>query len=87
MTRGTKKRRDWHPADIKAALEKKGSSLAEVERKNGYSVGAASQVWSRNYPAMQAAIGRELGVPPQRIWPSRYNGLRPRTGRVARKAA
>jgi Ner family transcriptional regulator len=81
-----KTEKDWHPADVKAALEKRGSSLAEVERKNGYSVGTASHLWTRRYPKLQTAVARELNLDPWDIWPTRYDNKTPLNGQIERAA-
>lgn len=64
---------DWHPADVKAALAKRGYSLSEVARENGYSVKSPSQVFLKPWPAMEAVIAKTIGIQPQSIWPSRYD--------------
>lgn len=73
---------DWHRADIKAALEKKGFSIRGFARHHHYSPTAVSQALRKPYPRMEALIAREIGVPATAIWPSRYhaNGS-PKQGR------
>jgi Ner family transcriptional regulator len=63
---------DWHRADIKAALEKKGLSLARLARLNGYGRRSTSTALSVPWPKMESVIARAIGVQPQVIWPSRY---------------
>lgn len=63
---------DWHPADVLAALKKRGLSLAGISVANGYHPTAAGKALKRPWPAMEAIIARELGLHPQAIWPSRY---------------
>lgn len=72
---------DWHRADIKAALEKKGWSLRRLASANDYSPKSLAMVLSRQWPAGEALIAEVIGVPAPRIWPTRYdrNGL-PKTG-------
>lgn len=73
--------RDWHPADIRAALEKRGWSFARVDLAHALAQGTASK--SSVYPHKRGedAIAKVLGHHPRLIWPSRYaaNGdrLRP----------
>ncbi|MGH7153659.1 MAG: helix-turn-helix domain-containing protein [Acetobacteraceae bacterium] len=70
---------DWHPADVLAALKKRGLSLAGLSIAHGYHPTAAGKALKRQWPAMEAIIARELDLTPQRIWPSRYDaGGRPR---------
>jgi Ner family transcriptional regulator len=65
---------DWHPADIVAGLHKKGWSLQQLAKQNGYAGRSAlSKALSDPYPKAEAIIAKELGVEPQEIWPSRYN--------------
>lgn len=64
---------DWHPADIKAALEKAGWSLRRLSLYHGYSNGstlrkALSFPWSKG----EKLIADALGLHPNKIWPSRY---------------
>jgi len=67
-------REDWHPADIKAALEKKGWTILGLARHHGLKGSSAlSHTFERSYPANEKRIADALGVLPQDIWPSRYN--------------
>jgi Ner family transcriptional regulator len=63
---------DWHPADVLAALKKRGHSLAGLSAANGYHATAAGKALKRSWPALEALIAEAIGVPPQHIWPSRY---------------
>lgn len=68
---------DWHPEDIKAAVRKTGVSLDALGREHGYARGSLRVVLTKPWPAGQAIIADRIGVPPQQIWPSRYD---PKTG-------
>ncbi len=63
---------DWHRADIKAALEKRGLSLARLSRLNGYARSSAPTALHVPWPKMERLIAGAIGVAPQDIWPSRY---------------
>lgn len=63
---------DWHPADVLAALKKRGKTLAGVSVQHGYHPTAAGKALKRPWPAMEAIIADALGVAPAEIWPSRY---------------
>jgi Ner family transcriptional regulator len=63
---------DWHPADVLAALKKRGHSLARLSTAHGYHATAAGKALKRPWPALEALIAQAIGVPPQTIWPSRY---------------
>lgn len=76
---------DWHRADIKAALEKEGWSLAALGVERGYAPGSLRIVLSKPWPKAEKIIADIVGVPAFRIWPSRYhaNGA-PKSGRGER---
>ncbi|MPW30486.1 transcriptional regulator [Agarivorans sp. B2Z047] len=63
---------DWHPADIKAALNKKGLTLRDLSREQGLAPNTLSNVFRLRYPKGQRIIAQALGVSPEIIWPSRY---------------
>lgn len=63
---------DWHRADVKAALEKKGLSLKKLARSNDLASTTLSNVFRVNYPKAQKIIAEAIGVSPETIWPSRY---------------
>lgn len=64
---------DWHPADVLAALKKRGQTLSGLSVAHGYHPTAAGKALKRPWPAMETLIAREIGVAPQAIWPSRYD--------------
>lgn len=65
---------DWHPADVKAALHKKGITLAGLAEAHGLSGSSTlSAALSRSHPANEKRIADAIGVHPKVIWPSRYN--------------
>ncbi len=64
---------DWHPADVLAALKKRGRTLAGLSVAHGYHPTAAGKALKRPWPALEALIARELGVSARTIWPSRYD--------------
>ncbi|MBU9834470.1 helix-turn-helix domain-containing protein [Rahnella sp. L72c] len=63
---------DWHPADIIAALRKRGTTLAAVSRAAGLSSSTLSNALSRPWPKGEILISQAIGVPPHTVWPSRY---------------
>ena len=64
---------DWHPADIKAALHKRGITLAGIAKAHGMtSSSTLSSTFTRSYPANEKRIADAIGVHPKIIWPSRY---------------
>jgi Ner family transcriptional regulator len=64
--------KDWHPADIIAALRKKGTTLAAVSRKAGLSSSTLANALSRPWPKGEWLIAEALNIHPAEIWPSRY---------------
>lgn len=64
---------DWHPADVLAALKKRGHSLAGLSVANGYHPTAAGKALKQPWPALEQIIAAALALTPQQIWPSRYD--------------
>jgi Ner family transcriptional regulator len=67
---------DWHPADILAALKKRGQTLSGLSVANGYHPTAAGKALKRPWPAMEGIIAGAIGVSAGTLWPSRYAGTR-----------
>jgi Ner family transcriptional regulator len=63
---------DWHPADVLAALKKRGKTLAGVSRAHGYHATAAGKALTKPWPALEALIAAELDLNPADVWPNRY---------------
>lgn len=63
---------DWHPADVLAALKKRGKTLSGLSVDHGYHPTAAGKALKRPWPALEAIIAHALGREPAEIWPSRY---------------
>lgn len=85
--------KDWHAEDIKAAVRKRDTTLAQLARDAGLPKQVLSAcLQGRVSERAERVIAEFLGVKPHLIWPSRYakNGKRvrlcsPRKGE--RKAA
>ena len=67
------KNKDWHRADIVAALHKAGTSLQKLSIASGYYRLTLNNALNRPYPKCERIIANFLRVKPQEIWPSRYN--------------
>ena len=65
-------RRDWHRADIIAALKKRDVSLAGLGRENGLASTTLKNALDKPYPKGEYIIAQKLGKHPKEIWPSRY---------------
>ncbi|RKS86887.1 Nlp family transcriptional regulator [Orbus hercynius] len=66
------KEKDWHPADIIAALKKKGTSLSALSRQSGYAPSTLANALVRPWTKGELIIASVLGIEPKQIWPSRY---------------
>jgi Ner family transcriptional regulator len=68
---------DWHPADIVAAIRKKGWSMNQLGLHHGYGTNALCLAFRKPYPKAERIIAETLGLRPEQIWPSRYdaNGM------------
>jgi Ner family transcriptional regulator len=64
---------DWHPADVFAALKKRGKTLSGISTAHGYHPTAAGKALKKSWPAVEDIIARALGLHPSEIWPSRYD--------------
>ncbi|EHD23236.1 MULTISPECIES: helix-turn-helix domain-containing protein [Brenneria] len=64
---------DWHPADIIAALKKRGTSMAAVSRNAGLASSTLANALTKHWPKGERLIAEALGVEPEQIWPSRYH--------------
>ncbi|EAW9077252.1 helix-turn-helix domain-containing protein [Salmonella enterica] len=67
-------KQDWHPADIIAALHKRGTSLAALSREAGLASSTLANALTRPWPKGEWLIATALNVHPATIWPTRYNG-------------
>lgn len=63
---------DWHPADIIAAIKKKGTSLSALSRSSGLNSSTLSNALARRWPKGERIIADFLELQPSQIWPSRY---------------
>ncbi|WP_066568156.1 helix-turn-helix transcriptional regulator [Snodgrassella sp. CFCC 13594] len=63
---------DWHRADIVAALKKKGWTIAALSREVGLSSNTLKTALATPYLKGERIIATAIGVPPEEIWPTRY---------------
>ena len=74
---------DWHSEDVKAAIRKRGSTLTALAKANGISAQALSRaIFERTSARAEKIIAEFLGVPPMKIWPSRYSKAGARLSRL-----
>ncbi len=64
--------RDWHVADIKAALAKCGTNYEKLAKENGIAGSTLRNALRFKYPKAERIIADKIGVSPDEIWPSRY---------------
>lgn len=84
MTKKTASK-DWHRADIIAAVRKTGTNLSKLARDNHLFHTALNNALNRPYPRYERIIAEHLGLKPQDIWPSRYHeDGTPKSGRGER---
>ncbi len=63
---------NWHPADIIAAIRKKGTSLAALSRKAGLASSTLANALNRPWAKGELLIAQALDIAPEEIWPERY---------------
>ncbi|MDF7667586.1 helix-turn-helix transcriptional regulator [Orbaceae bacterium ESL0727] len=64
--------KDWHRADIRAEIEKRGKSLRQLSREAGLSENTLRNTLDRKWPKGERIIAEAIGVKPEVIWPTRY---------------
>jgi Ner family transcriptional regulator len=62
----------WHPAEISAAIKKKGSSLSKLSREHGFHPTLYVRACRFCMPTSHRAIAAFIGEPVQDIWPQFY---------------
>lgn len=74
---------DWHPADIKAALEKAGWTLRRLGKALGYTDHSAlARALYQAAPVAELIIATTIEKNPKEIWPSRYDHAGHPKGRI-----
>lgn len=69
--------KDWHRADIIAALHKCGWSVRQLAFSHGYKSGTVlKSALDRPWPKGEKIIADALGLSPEIIWPERYHQRR-----------
>ncbi|MGG9999716.1 helix-turn-helix domain-containing protein [Pseudovibrio ascidiaceicola] len=66
-------RTDMKPSEILYRLRMKRTSYAEIDRNYELPEGTAKNTARRPHIVGERALSETLGVPPQNIWPSRYD--------------
>ncbi|WP_092757348.1 helix-turn-helix domain-containing protein [Rhodoferax sp. OV413] len=74
--------KDWHPAQVKAALEMAGTNLSQLARQHKYK--HINEVLNRPWAAAELIVAKALHKKPEEIWPSRYERSRDRAKAMTR---
>ena len=81
-----------HSEDIKAALRKRGWTLADIAKELDICPSAVSHALTRQRSRrVEETIANKIGLPLQEVWPQRYTGvsshantpIRQQTGSIA----
>ncbi|MGR6833622.1 helix-turn-helix domain-containing protein [Aliivibrio wodanis] len=64
--------RDWHVADIKAALSKNDTNYEQLAKENNIAGSTLRNALRFKYPKAERIIANKIGLEPEDIWPSRY---------------
>ena len=64
--------KNWHPADIIAAIKKRGSSLRAIAQRAGMRDASMSTALRHPCSGAERAIAAALGLEPADIWPERF---------------
>jgi Ner family transcriptional regulator len=65
-------RTGWHPADITAAVKKRGMTLTALALANGLSESACRKALLTKYAKAEIAISQFIDVPLHELWPERW---------------
>ncbi|MEL8056501.1 MAG: helix-turn-helix domain-containing protein [Pseudomonadota bacterium] len=68
----TAKSPSWDRHSIKAAIARKGETLAGLAKQYGLAEGGLSVALNTSFPAAERAISDYLQVPLHELWPTRY---------------
>lgn len=68
----TVKRKDWHRADVVAALKKRGWSVRSLSIASGLAPSILGTALQCPYLKGEQIIANAIGVSANEIWPSRY---------------
>lgn len=63
----------WHPAEIVAAVHKRGERLNSLAEKHGFNAYSMSKALRLCFPACHDVLAKFIGVPRQTIWPKFYD--------------
>jgi Ner family transcriptional regulator len=64
--------KDWHPADVIAAVKKAGKSLRRLSINHGFQPKSLDRALRRQWPNAERIIAEAIGLRPHLVWPTRY---------------
>lgn len=64
--------KNWHRADILAAIRKQGTTLSELSRQAGLHERTLYNVLERHWSKGEKIVSDCIGIPVEEIWPERY---------------
>jgi len=70
---GTSNQKVWDRHAIKAEIHRRGQTLTRLALAAGLDPSACRSALMRPSPGGEAAISAFLGIPPQILWPDRYD--------------
>ena len=76
--------RGMHPADIVAAVKKKGTNLSQLSLANGFGESTLRAALKKPHPRAQRLIAETIGVPMHQIWPQWFDASGQRIGSGSR---
>jgi Ner family transcriptional regulator len=77
--RRDRKKRSWHPEEIKAAVRMRGETLTGLATKNDLKEDACRDALRTRRPAAEEVIAAFIEVPKEELWPDRYGNGSPST--------
>ncbi|MGR6858926.1 helix-turn-helix domain-containing protein [Aliivibrio salmonicida] len=63
---------DWHSADVKCALAKLDTNMAELARDHQLAPSTLRNIFRFHWPKGERIVAEAIGEKPEIIWPSRY---------------
>lgn len=72
MPKKTRLKKDWHKADIIAAVRKTGTNLQKLSLNLGFGRTVLNNAIHAPYPKYERIIAEHLKTQPHIIWPNRY---------------
>lgn len=72
MKKNEVKQSDWHPADIKAEVQKRGFTFRSLSVAAGYAPDSLKSVLRTPSLPYEQIVANAIDIPAEELWPSRY---------------